>query len=171
VNYYSVNSLVALATDAAFNVVSCNETFGGDYLELWLRHEPEPERWFKEMVAHRRIICAALLDKMSDLKSQHRRIAIWGCGAKTLCLLSASMAQVDRLVDYLIDSDPHKHGRHVPGTSLEILSPDVASSVEPEVIFVLALSYRQEIAASIRTKIPSCRSILTLDNNGQIISL
>ena len=77
VNYYSVNSLVALACDTGFNVIGCHESFGGDYLELWVRHEPTVESWFGEMIAHREQVCAALAAKVIELASEGRRVA---CG-------------------------------------------------------------------------------------------
>ena len=32
INYYSINSIVSLATSAGFNVLSCNEALNGDYI-------------------------------------------------------------------------------------------------------------------------------------------
>lgn len=171
VNYYSVNSLVALANDAGFNVIACNEAFGGDYLELWMRYEPEPEKWFTQMVARRASVCSALAEEMAKLSAKGQRVAVWGCGAKTLSILSASSAELLSSIICIIDSDPHKHGRYVPGTSIPVLSPASGADVRPDVIIVLALSYREEIAATIRQRIPSCLSILTLDDNARIASL
>jgi len=171
VNYYSVNSLVALATDAGLNVVSCNEAFGGDYLELWMRYEPEPERRFAELVRARDQVCAALAAKVGEIRGQQKRLAVWGCGAKALSIFSASPRELLTGLDCVIDSDPHKQGKFVPGTALAVLSPTQAAASRPDVILVLALSYREEIAASIRRTIPSCGTILTIDNSGGIVTL
>lgn len=171
VNYYSVNSLVALASEAGFNVVGCHEAFGGDYLELWLRHEPDVESWFGAMTAHRESVCAALAQKVQALSAQGLRVAIWGCGAKTLSILAASPAELSPLFACIVDSDPHKHGRFVPNTAIPVVSPAQGAAIGPDVIFVLALSYREEIARSIRQQIPSCRSILTIDDHGSLAEL
>jgi len=171
VNYYSVNSLVALATDAGFNVISCNEAFNGDYLELWIRYEPNPSQWFNELVIARDRVCNALREKIRDIRQQNKRLAVWGCGAKALSIFSASEPETIALIDCVIDSDPHKHGKFVPGSSVSVLSPDEVACRNPDVVLVLALSYREEIAAAVRRLIPSCRQIITIDNSGEIVSL
>ena len=171
VNYYSANSLVALASDAGFNVIGCQEAFGGDYLELWLRNEPAAASWFGEMVTHREQVCAVLARKVGELTAQGKRVVIWGCGAKTLSILAACPIELHSQIQGVIDSDPHKHGRYVPNTSIPVLAPDQGGRLRPDVVFVLALSYRDEIATAIRQGIPSCNLILTLDDHGRVAEL
>lgn len=171
VNYYSVNSLVALATDAGFNVIACNEAFGGDYLELWTRFEPGPARWFNELVAARERVCGALAGKIREICQQKQRLAVWGCGAKALSIFSATTTETLDLIDCVIDSDPHKHGKFVPRSSIAVLPPEQAAQRNPDVVLVLALSYREEIAASVRKLMPGCGQIITIDNSGEIVAL
>lgn len=168
VNYYSVNSLVALAMDAGLNVIGCQEAFGGDYLELWTRYEPTVGSWFGELSAHRERVCMALANMVIELTSNGRRVAIWGCGAKTLSILAASPTELVSRITCIIDSDPHKQGHFVPNTSIAIVDRDRAIMINPEVIIVLALSYREEIATAIREHFPSSCLIMTLDDHGRI---
>jgi len=171
VNYYSVNSLVALASDAGLNVLGCSEAFDGDYLELWVRNEPAVEKLLSGMVAQRDVVCAALLSKISELTTQGQRVVIWGCGAKTLSILAACPNELSAQIHAIVDSDPHKHGLYVPNTSIQVVSPDQCSALNANAVFVLALSYREEIAAAVRERIPACQSILTLDDHGCIVNL
>lgn len=168
VNYYSVNSLVALASTVGLNVVSCNESFGGDYLELWMRNEPDIPSCFRDMSEHRERVCTALSDKVKELTKTNQRLAIWGCGAKTLSILAACPADLQQEIFCVIDSDPHKHGLYVPNTNICVISPNEATQLQLEVILILALSYREEIASIVRTTIGSCNSIITLDDHGCI---
>ena len=171
VNYYSANSLVALATDAGLNVISCSESFGGDYLELWMRYEPNPARWFDELTAARERVCGALADKIREIRQQNKRLAVWGCGAKTLSMFSASSPETLALIECVIDSDPHKQGKFVPGSSVPVVAPEQGARLKPDVVLILALSYRQEIAASIRQLIPACQQIFTIGNSEEIVAL
>ena len=171
VNYYSVNSLVALASEAGFNVISCHESFGGDYLELWLRHEPEIALRAKELNLVREQVCDALTCKISNLRELDHSIMIWGCGAKTLSILSACSKEMLDSISGIIDSDPHKHGRFVPNTAIQVLAPERAVELSPDIVFVLALSYREEIALAIRKTLPTCRGIYTLDDYGTVTEL
>lgn len=171
VNYYSVNSLVALASQAAFTVLGCNETFGGDYLELWLRNDVGIESWFSELVSRRDAICSGLLGTVNEQARIGNKVAVWGAGAKTLSIFSASSPELFQVIDCIIDSDPHKHGRYVPNTSVPVVSPLEGASRKPDVVIVLALSYREEIASIIHKQIPACGLILTLDDVGKIVPL
>lgn len=171
VNYYSVNSLVALASEAGFNVISCHESFGGDYLELWLRYEPEIALRARELNLVREQICDALTVKFSNLRELGHSIMIWGCGAKTLSILSACSIEMLDSISGIIDSDPHKHGRFVPNTAIQVLAPERAVELMPDIVFVLALSYREEIALAIRKTLATCRVIYTLDDYGTVTEL
>ncbi len=171
VNYYSINSLVALATDAGLNVISCNEAFGGDYLELWMQYEPNPARWFDELLVARERVCGALAAKIREIHQQKKRLAIWGCGAKALSMFSASSAETLNLIECVIDSDPHKQGMFVPGSSIPVVSPEQTAQIKPDVILILALSYREEIVVSARKLMPDCRQFFTIDNSGEIVAL
>lgn len=171
VNYYSVNSLVALASDAGLNVISCNEAFGGDYLELWLRNDQGQEQWFQEMVVQRDRVCAVLADNLKSLTQGGDKLAVWGCGAKTLCILSASAPGLVNHIACIIDSDPNKQGRFVPNTTIPVVSVADAAGMNIKTVLILALSYREEIAALARSGLPECRRILTLDDYGVVIDL
>jgi SAM-dependent methyltransferase len=171
VNYFSVNSLVALASDAGFNVISCEESFGGDYLELWLRNEPDVESWFPTMVSHREKVCLMLAATVSGLVALGTRVAIWGCGAKTLSILAACPDDLLSKITCIVDSDPHKHGMFVPNTLIPVVSPSKLNDHNAEVMIVLALSYREEIANLIRAYSKNCNKILSLDDHGSIIEL
>ena len=116
-------------------------------------------------------VCAALAGKVGGLTAQGKRVAIWEGGAKTLSILAASPAALISNIACIIDSDPHKQGRYVPNTSILVVGPDAGSEFNPDVVFVLALSYREEIAAAVRERMPTCSLILTLDDRGEIIKL
>lgn len=171
VNYYSVNSLVALATSTGFNVIGCHESFGGDYLELWVRFEPDVALWFEQMAAHRTAVCGAFEATLRELSARRIPVAVWGCGAKTLSILAATSGAIADQIAAVIDSDPHKQGKYVPNTSIPVVSPAAAAAFNPGVVFVLALSYREEIAAAVRERFPECRTILTLDDHGSVVNL
>ena len=171
VNYYSVNSLVALASDAGFNVIGCHESFGGDYLELWLRYEPEVVSWFNEVGSHRLQVGVALLAELERLKAAGERVAVWGCGAKTLSIFAACPELAQSGVLGIIDNDPHKQGCFVPNTAISVVPPAALAELNPTVVLVLALSYREEIAASVRGHLPHVSQILTLDDHGAIVAL
>ena len=172
VQYYSANSLAGLATEAGFNLIECREAFGGDYLEMWLRYVPDAEEAFQRLQRVRAVICEKLAGWLRDCQRDGvTPVAVWGAGAKTLSILAAARDSMAGLVACVIDSDPHKHGRFVPNTAIPIVSPDGAAAYAPAAVLILALSYREEIAALVRRHLPSCRRIATLDDEGEVVLL
>ena len=168
VQYYSANSLVGLATAAGLNVIECRESFGGDYLELWMRLVDDPHKKFFALQREREKIVSKLGEVVTTSKGP---VAIWGAGAKTLSTLSSTPPEILQRIIHVIDSDPYKHSRFIPNTSIKVVTPEEASSVPCDTIIILALSYREEIAASIRAKIKNCKHILTFDNNNQLLEI
>lgn len=171
VNYYSVNSLVALASDAGFNVIGCQEIFNGDYLELLVRYDVCQEYWFSEMVNNRHSVIDNLNKEVSNLETSGKKVAIFGCGAKTLCILAASPSKLREKIVCVIDSDPHKHGMFVPNSNIPVVSIDDAKQLSLDVVVILALSYREEIEAIIRGQLINCERIATLDDSGNIVNM
>lgn len=171
VNYYSVNSLVALASDAGFNVIGCQEIFGGDYLELLVRNDVGQENWFNEMVDNRNIVIEKLNQEISNLGISGKRVAIFGCGAKTLCILAASPSEMKDKIVCVIDSDPHKQGLFVPNSNIPVASINDAKRLSLDAVVILALSYREEISAIIRGQLVNCQRILTLDDFGTVVDI
>lgn len=167
INYFSVNSLVNLANVAGFNVISCAESFGGDYLELWIRNDINQSSWGLQIeVAKQEAI--KKLSKWID--SAGYEIGVFGCGAKTLAIMTDPSLN-SKKVKFAIDSDPNKIGKYIPGSTIEILSITNPLLQNLSDIFILALSYREEIAKIIKHELPSCNRISTFDNNGEIIEL
>jgi hypothetical protein len=170
-NYYSVNSLVSLASAAGFNVVSCQESFDGDYLELWLRNDAEKfiKKCIKNIKVERNLVCNNLLKKIKSLFYMNKKIMIFGCGAKTLSMFSGFKENTSDYISAVIDSDLNKIGRFIPNTSIEVISLAECVKKKPDVIIILALSYLKEISDIIKKKIPKV-TLLTLNNN-EIIEL
>lgn len=170
-NYYSVNSLVSLASAAGFNVVSCQESFDGDYLELWLRNDAEKfiKKCIKNIKVERNLVCNNLLKRIKSLFYMNKKIMIFGCGAKTLSMFSGFKENTSDYISAVIDSDLNKIGRFIPNTSIEVISLAECVKKKPDVIIILALSYLKEISDIIKKKIPKV-TLLTLNNN-EIIEL
>jgi SAM-dependent methyltransferase len=166
VNYYSVNSLVTLANTAGFNVISCNESFGGDYLELWIRNDISQNTW----VTHMNARTEKILDEIRNwiLTDQSMSRSIFGSGAKTLSIIAKDAKFFSENIRYIIDSDPNKQGRFVPNTSIEVVSIDQLTHSQTDQVLILALSYTKEITALIQKHISSDLEVFTIDPEGKL---
>ena len=166
VNYYSINSLTALASTAGFNVISCAESFGGDYLELWVRLDKNHLKWVEkmnEMTSNILANIAAWVDGNAE-----KSVGIFGCGAKTLSIISKNPRYFSSHFRCVIDSDPNKQGKYVPNTSLAVVSPLEAPEIKLDAILILALSYKNEIVNQLRQLLGQEIQIASIDQHGKI---
>lgn len=162
IHYYSVNSLVDLATKANFNVISCNETFGGDYLELWLRNGDNDK--LSSLGTTRNAICKSI----DDFLLKNKKTIVFGAGAKTLCIL-ANLVNVNQIT-CVVDDDPHKWGRFIPNTCIPIAERKVMVDYNPEVVFIMSLSYVEEAKNKIKSLVPKAK-IFTINEYNRIIQI
>lgn len=75
------------------------------------------------------------------------RVVLWGSGSKAVAFLSAVSAGQD--IEYLVDVNPHRWGKFVPGTGKQIVSPEFLSGYQPDLVIAMNPIYRREIAADL----------------------
>jgi hypothetical protein len=85
-----------------------------------------------------------LVELLVDIRSRGGSIAAYGAAAKGATLLN--YAGIDRsLIDFVVDRNPHKHGRFMPGVHLSIRPPEALISDLPSHVLLLAWNFRDEI--------------------------
>lgn len=82
-------------------------------------------------------------EQLSAARDRHRRIALWGGGSKAVAF--ATTLGLDGAIDYVIDINPHKQGRFLPGAALPVLHPDHVASEPPDLVIAMNPIYREEI--------------------------
>jgi SAM-dependent methyltransferase len=86
-----------------------------------------------------------LLAFLIEEKRSGSSIAGYGAPGKANTLLTYCGIGTDFL-DYLVDRNPHKHGRFTPGAHIPIHPPERLAETRPDVILILPWNLRTEIA-------------------------
>jgi hypothetical protein len=87
----------------------------------------------------------ALLELLISLRRDGKQVVGYGAPGKGNTLLNYCGIRTD-LLDYTVDRNPHKHGKHLPGTHIPIYAPNRISETRPNSILVLPWNLSKEIA-------------------------
>lgn len=76
-----------------------------------------------------------------------RRAVVWGAGSKGITFLNSLPAGVD--ISFIIDINPGKQGKFVPGTGQQVMGPEFLTDYRPDTIFIVNDIYREEIRSAL----------------------
>lgn len=173
-SYFSPDSLQRVLRDAGFDVLRMETGFGGQYLTI-------EARVARAAVAHAELPSPATDDLASavtryDERANHsiaswskllsvaarmgKRTVLWGSGSKAVAFLSAVGADAE--IDYLIDINPYRWGKFVPGSGKQIMPPEVVLKSPPDLVIAMNPNYVDEIANGLRALRCSTATLLAL---------
>jgi SAM-dependent methyltransferase len=85
-----------------------------------------------------------LLTLLRELKTQGKRIAVYGASAKGSTLLNYFRLGRETL-DFVVDRSTVKQGHHTPGTHLLIHAPEMLLEAMPDYVLLLTWNFAEEI--------------------------
>jgi SAM-dependent methyltransferase len=91
-------------------------------------------------------LLAELRSFLQDAQATGEGVAAYGAAAKGNTLLNAASVTTDQ-IGYVVDRNPHKQGRFLPGSHLPILEPDHVRRDKPDYLLLLPWNLRDEITA------------------------
>lgn len=108
----------------------------------WVRN-PDFYHGFGERVESLR---GELLNLLTSLKADGKRIAVYGASAKGSTLLNYFGIGSD-VLDYVVDRSTVKQGRFTPGTRLKIYDPSRLTDDQPDYCLLLTWNFAEEVLA------------------------
>ena len=156
-SYFTRGSLAGLFRSAAFDVHRLYKAYDDQYLMLEAQPAARPTdtllpqeddlaaitslvAGFERQVRER---LQSLSDKLARHRDRGHRLAIWGSGSKCVSLVSSLDLAAQPVT--VVDINPHKHGKFLAGSGLEIVSPEALRSLRPQVVLVMNSIYSDEI--------------------------
>lgn len=159
-NYFSRESLAHTFRACGFEVVRLEESYGGQFLSLEARLADPTIKGearqddtaelaakvakFAEEVRER---SETWLGHLKPIRHDRQRVVIWGGGAKSVSFLN--LLQIGDEIPYVVDINPHKQGRHLPGTGQKIIAPDFLREYRPGLVILMNPIYRDEVKAQL----------------------
>ncbi|MBY8978072.1 methyltransferase domain-containing protein [Rhodobacteraceae bacterium NNCM2] len=84
------------------------------------------------------------------VRSRHqsgKRVAIWGGGSKGVSFLTTN--DIGAEVAQVVDINPHKQGKFLPGAGHEVIGPEALKDAPPDTVIVMNPIYLPEIGAKL----------------------
>jgi SAM-dependent methyltransferase len=103
--------------------------------------KPGYYRGFATMVKNLGLTMRSIL---ADIKRQGKSIAAYGAAAKGAIMLNYLGADT-RQIDFVVDKNIHKQGRHMPGVHIPIFAPEELVKRQPDYCLILPWNFKDEI--------------------------
>ena len=89
-----------------------------------------------------------IMEEIQKLKTQNKKIAAYGAAAKGVTFLN--FCGIDgSVIDYIIDLNPNKQNKYMPGSNIPIKSKEFFLENQPDVLLVLVWNLAGEIQAQL----------------------
>jgi SAM-dependent methyltransferase len=160
-SYFSAGSLAYAFTSCGFDVRDLSETYQDQYLTIEATlakagTRPSAGKWndIEETASyvvhfadHYRNQLKEWQRDLEHIEQAGQRAVAWGAGAKGVSFLN--LLKTKDQIEYIVDINPHKQGKHVAGTGQQIVSPEFLIDHQPDVIIVMNPIYKKEIQQTV----------------------
>jgi SAM-dependent methyltransferase len=156
-SYFSLGSLARLFRYCGFEVTNLTK----DYFDQYLLIEAKPvrrlsgkvtaiEESVEEITELVDSFSVRIQDKLNYWKNQltkieaeNKRVIVWGSGSKCVAFMTALGVKDE--IEYIVDINPNRHGKFIPGAGKQIVSPEFLREYRPDTVIVMNPVYCNEI--------------------------
>ena len=108
------------------------------------KYDPLNEDLMMKFQENAQVIRLELVNELKIAKEQGLKVAAYGAAAKGNTLLNYSQINTD-LVSYVVDLNPNKQGKYLPGSHIPVVSENVLSQDRPDLLLILPWNLATEI--------------------------
>jgi SAM-dependent methyltransferase len=156
-SYFSPGSLARLFRTSGFELLDLALAYDNQYLFIEARPAGSPSdtvhkleedleqisrdvEYFSAHVSQR---LRGWTERFQGLQAQHKRVVAWGSGSK--CVSFLTTFDTENIIEYVVDINPHRHGRFIPGVGMEIKEPKFLINYRPDTVIIMNSIYHDEI--------------------------
>ncbi len=89
-------------------------------------------------------VLSSVREFLSRARREGKTVVGYGAAAKGTIMLNSAGA-IPEQVEYVVDLNPHKQDRYLPGTRIPIYAPDRIAETKPEYLLILVWNLKDEI--------------------------
>ena len=160
-SYFSLGSLARLFRICNFEILDLSKGFDDQY--LLLEAKPVNEHSFMAHCLEESLTAAAdhvnyfathcyekinlWKNRLNQFHADGKRVVVWGSGSK--CVAFLTTLNVGKEIEYVVDINPYREGKFIPGAAKQIMSPNFLKNYQPDYVIVMNAAYRREIQQSL----------------------
>lgn len=156
-SYFTTGSLARLFRQTGFDLLELELEYDGQYIVIAGKPSTStPQCSFvgeddlaavTEAVARFPARFATIRDHwlatINGLRGEGKKLIVWGGGSKAVSFLTT--LGLKEQIDFVVDINPHKHGKFVPGTGHAVRSPESLKQHQPDCVILMNPIYEREV--------------------------
>jgi SAM-dependent methyltransferase len=156
-SYFSLGSLARLFRKCKFEVTDIYKDFDDQYLLIEAKpvkqasekiHAIEEtvqqeEKHVKYFADHFDEKLSQWRNRLQQTQAENKRVVVWGSGSK--CVAFMTTLGVKDEIEYVVDINPYRHGKFIPGAGKKIVPPEFLKKYRPDLTIVMNQVYCNEI--------------------------
>ncbi|MHC4571337.1 MAG: class I SAM-dependent methyltransferase [Planctomycetota bacterium] len=162
-SYFSPNSLERVFTLSGFSVADLYDSYKGQFLcieALPTNGQIRPNRWSEDNLQEMTKEVDSFVDNnhkqleswqmnLEQLEAGGKKAVLWGAGARGASFLN--MLKIKDSIRYVVDINPHKYGKYIPGTGQQIVPPEFLRNYDPDFLILTNVIYEKEILKTVKS--------------------
>ena len=161
-SYFTPGSLARLFRRCGFKVTDLYRAYGEQYLlieALPVAELAEQTHPLEDSVVEIEADVQSFVDRiegdfekwrsrLQSAQAENKKVVVWGSGSKCVAFLT-TLDTIDK-IQYVVDINPHRHGKFIPGVGKQIMSPQFLKDYQPDMVIVMNEIYMDEIGAMLK---------------------
>jgi hypothetical protein len=103
----------------------------------------ETAKYVENFAMHSKEKLSFWKNQLLDIKDKKKRAIVWGSGSK--CVGFMTTLGVKDEIQYIVDINPRRNGKFIPGVGKQIVSPEFLKQYKPDTVIVMNPIYCNEI--------------------------